>query len=244
MSESIDKSAPKRVRKAESPEVSGNQGGDQVAHALQVDWAKLPDALIPKIGVHLNKQAVMCLRCVNKSFRKELDASQDIKRPLKEIRADFKQDVRELKSGDEIPAYMYDDVQELTGHSDCVTSVTQLADGRIVSGSWDKTLRVWDLDKQEYDDGFVRVLTGHSNEVYSVTQLTDSRIVSGSEDTTLRVWDLDKQEHEDGYVRVLTGHTRYVTSVTQLSDGKIVSASGDNTLRVWGYVNPETGEAS
>jgi hypothetical protein len=152
MSESIDKSAPKRVRKAESPEVSGNQGGDQVAHALQVDWAKLPDALIPKIGVHLNKQAVMCLRCVNKAFRKELDASQDIKRPLKEIRADFKQDVRELTSNAEIPAYMYEDVQVLTGHTATISSVTQLADGRIVSGSGDGRLRVWGYVDPETGD--------------------------------------------------------------------------------------------
>ena len=31
----------------------------------------------------------------------------------------------------------------LTDHTDDVSSVTQLKDGRIVSGSWDRTLRVW-----------------------------------------------------------------------------------------------------
>jgi WD40 repeat protein len=60
----------------------------------------------------------------------------------------------------------------------------------------DKTLRVWDLDKQEDDDGFVRVLTGHTSCVTSVTQLADGKIVSGSGDGRLRVW---------GYVNPETG---------------------------------------
>ena len=94
---------------------------------------------------------------MNKAFRRELDASETIKRPLKEIRGDFKQEVGALTSGAPILPYMYDHVQELTGQTNFVLSVTQLTDGRIVSGSEDNTLRVWDLDKQEDQDGYVCV---------------------------------------------------------------------------------------
>ena len=88
-------------------------------------------------------------------------------------------------------------VQKLSGHTGPVYSVvTQLTDGRIVSGSRDNTLRVWDLGKSEDDDGFVQELSGHTDWVNSVTQLTDGRIVSGSTDKTLRVW---------GYVDPETG---------------------------------------
>ena len=86
--------------------------------------------------------------------------------------------------------------QVLSGHTDYIASVTQLKDGRIVSGSHDNTLRFWDLDKQAGDDGYVRVLSDHTDEVYTVTQLKDGRIVSGSADKTLRVW---------GYVASKTG---------------------------------------
>ena len=34
--------------------------------------------------------------------------------------------------------------RELRGHTDGVLCVVQLADGRVVSGSFDKSLRVWD----------------------------------------------------------------------------------------------------
>ena len=152
MSGTVDSLAPKRVRKAENPEVSGNQSTAQAADAFTPDWSELPKELIPKIGVFLNKQAVMRLRRTNKVFRRELDASETIKRPLKEIRGDFKQEVGALTSGAPILPYMYDHIQELSGHSHSVDSVTQLKDGRIVSGSWDRTLRVWGYVDPETGD--------------------------------------------------------------------------------------------
>ena len=89
MSGTIDSLAPKRVRRAENPEVSENQAGSQVAKAFQANWSELPEELIPKIGVFLKKQAVMRLRRTNKVFRTELDASETIKRPLKKNKRRF-----------------------------------------------------------------------------------------------------------------------------------------------------------
>ena len=196
MNGNLEISDPKRIRSAESPDVSETQAGAQAALAFHANWSDLPEGLIPKIGLFLNKQEVMRLRCMNTAFRRALDASETIKRPLTKIRDDFKQEVGALTSDTEIPAYMYEGGRELSGHTDTVCFVTQLTDGRIVSGSRDNTLRVWDLGKSEDDDGFVQELSGHTDWVNSVTQLTDGRIVSGSTDKTLRVW---------GYVDPETG---------------------------------------
>ncbi len=40
----------------------------------------------------------------------------------------------------------------------CVTSVAVMSDGRIVSGSEDKTIRVWNMESGES-----RVMTGHTS---------------------------------------------------------------------------------
>ena len=77
----------------------------------------------------------------------------------------------------------------LTGHVRGVTSVAITPDGsRIVSGSLDATIRIWDLAK---GTPVGEPLTGHAGEVTAVAVTPDGRrIVSGSLDATIRIWDL------------------------------------------------------
>ncbi|MEM9219928.1 MAG: hypothetical protein AAGD25_37075, partial [Cyanobacteria bacterium P01_F01_bin.150] len=56
---------------------------------------------------------------------------------------------------------------------------------RIVSGSLDNTVRLWDLNGNPIGEPF----QGHTSWVYSVGFSPDGqRIVSGSADTTVKVW--------------------------------------------------------
>jgi WD40 repeat protein len=77
-------------------------------------------------------------------------------------------------------------VGPLKGHSNYVASVAFSPDGcRIVSGSFDNTIRVWNA---ETGAGVMGPLKGHSGPVLSVAFSPDGhRIVSGSEDMTIRV---------------------------------------------------------
>ena len=74
----------------------------------------------------------------------------------------------------------------------------------IVSGSWDETVRVWDLESGE---PLGQPLEGHRDLVFDVTlgERKDGRriIVSGSVDKTVRVWDLESGE---ALGRPLEGH--------------------------------------
>ena len=58
---------------------------------------------------------------------------------------------------------------------------------RVVSGSGDKTVRVWEVATGTE----IVKLEGHTNTVMSVTWSPDgTRVVSGSLDKTVRVWDV------------------------------------------------------
>jgi WD40 repeat protein len=119
----------------------------------------------------------------------------------------------------------------LEGHTHSVTCMVALADGRMVSGSEDATLRVWNAATGECE----RTLEGHFDNVESLVALADGRVVSGSHDNTLRVWNVATGECE----LKLRGHTERVKCLVVLADGRVVSGSQDTTLRVW---NTATGE--
>lgn len=75
----------------------------------------------------------------------------------------------------------------MTGHTDMVTAVTFSPDGRrIVSGSADKSIRLWDADTRR---AIGAPLTGHTDGVLSVAVSPDGqRVISGASDDTIRAW--------------------------------------------------------
>ena len=76
----------------------------------------------------------------------------------------------------------------MVGHKQPVCHVQFSPDGRyIVSGSFDKSLKLWD----GYTGKFMFSFMGHVGAVYNVSWSTDSMyFVSASKDSTMKVWDI------------------------------------------------------
>jgi WD40 repeat protein len=96
---------------------------------------------------------------------------------------------------------------------------------RVVSGSDDATVRVWDVETCQ-----ATLLEGHTDGVRSVAFSPDgNRVVSGSYDKTVRVWDVKTCQ-----ATLLEGHADWVESVSFSPDGKlVVSGSFDGTIHIW-----------
>ena len=113
-------------------------------------------------------------------------------------------------------------------HSQGATSVAFSGDGtRAVSGSRDKTIKLWDVGTGD----LLRNFEGHADGVTSVSFSPDgTRLLSGSRDKTLKLWDAAKGD----LLRSLEGHTGQVTSVAFSPDGaQVLSGSVDKTLKLW-----------
>ncbi|NJK65980.1 MAG: serine/threonine protein kinase [Microcoleus sp. CSU_2_2] len=123
----------------------------------------------------------------------------------------------------------------LPGHSSFVNSLAISPDGKIlVSGSWDKTIKVWELETGE----LIGTLTGHSDRVNSVAISWDGRmLVSGSSDETIKFWNL----HIGDLLCTFPGHSMEVNSVAISPNGQIIASCGgsENTIKIW---NLRTGQ--
>lgn len=114
------------------------------------------------------------------------------------------------------------------GHSHIVQDVTISADGAYaLSGSWDKTLRLWDLETGESTKRF----DGHTGDVLSVSIARNLRqIVSASRDKTVKVWNTIGE-----CMHTLTAHKDWVSAVRFSPDAEtstVISASWDKTVKV------------
>ncbi|KAK7582831.1 hypothetical protein V3481_012129 [Fusarium oxysporum f. sp. vasinfectum] len=125
-------------------------------------------------------------------------------------------------------------LQTLEGHTSSVSSVVFSKDGRfIASGSWDKTVKMWNVATGEEE----RTLEGHTDEVLSVVFSNDGRLIaSGSGDNTIKIWNVATDEEE----QTLEGHTNSVTSVVFSNDDTLIaSGSCDNTIKIWDVATGE-----
>lgn len=131
---------------------------------------------------------------------------------------------------DNKPAYL----RKFCGHTDYVLPVAVSHDSKLVlSGSFDKTIRLWDRTTGEC----LRTFPGHMKRVQSVVFSHDSKLVlSGSDDETIKIWDGSTGE----CLHSLQGHSSFVRSVAFSHDSTILaSGSLDNTIKLW---NSATGE--
>ncbi|KAL6939927.1 hypothetical protein ACO0RG_003776 [Hanseniaspora osmophila] len=150
-----------------------------------------------------------------------------------------------------IPEFNEYFVGVLKGHTGSVRTLS--GHGKIViSGSYDHTLRVWDISTMKC----LYELVGHTHRIYSV--LYDhkrNRCISSSMDFAIRVWDLanignnnvdgslqnDTNESQHvldlskrivGSWKTLQGHTGLV-ALLSMSEEMIISAASDGTIRGW-----------
>jgi cytochrome c len=113
---------------------------------------------------------------------------------------------------------------ELAGHGGPVRAVAPLADGSIVSGSFDTSVIHWNPAT-----GAARaVLRFHTDAVNAAVALPDGGFATAGADARIAIW----QPGNPAPVLVLEGHTGPISALAANAT-HLASASWDRTVRVW-----------
>ncbi len=119
----------------------------------------------------------------------------------------------------------------LEGHADDVTGALILPDGRLASWSRDRTIRLWDIDREECTG----VLGGHAQGIDGVLVSGDGeRLVSWSHDEpSFRLWRLAAMEASPSPAAAGASTASAARGVRALADDRVASWHEDRTLRLW-----------
>ncbi|PLW45627.1 hypothetical protein PCANC_08392 [Puccinia coronata f. sp. avenae] len=116
--------------------------------------------------------------------------------------------------------------KKLKGHKDSIYCL-QMHDHHIITGSRDRTIKVWDTRTREC----TKTLVGHKGSVLCV-RVDSEVLLSGSSDTHVCVWDRQTWT----VVKELVGHQSGVLDLA-ISPAAFVSCSKDTTIKIWSRPN-------
>jgi len=96
-------------------------------------------------------------------------------------------------------------LKTLEGHTAAIRSVNFDRKGLLASGSYDKTVRLWEVST----GNCLKTLLGHTSYVNSVNFDTKGLLASGSGDRSIRLWEVST----GNCLKKLEGHTSYVNCI-------------------------------
>jgi WD40 repeat protein len=117
-------------------------------------------------------------------------------------------------------------VRTLVGHTEIVTSLAVGLDGKVYSGSWDRTIRVWSPD----DGALLQTLEGHEEKctVLALVVGLDGNVFSRSHICTVLVWSGDT----GALLHTLTVHAR-IDSLAVSANGRLYGGLADGSILCW-----------
>ncbi len=118
-------------------------------------------------------------------------------------------------------------IRTLQGHNGYVTCLAVLPKhNQILSGSTDKTLKLWDLQTGEC----LRTFVGHEGTVEKILLVPNSSLaISCSADLTIKLWELSKED----CLKTFVGHKAEILDLKINKHKQIISASIDRNIKVW-----------
>ena len=118
------------------------------------------------------------------------------------------------------------------GHKGTVFCLAEIEKNKLLSGSEDRTIKLWDLTLEEC----IKTLEDpYDSKINCLYVLKDPGfIVTGGDDNLLKIWNV----YSTYVPNILSGHECTIWSIVSINDDDSIIASGssDNTIKIWDLI--------
>lgn len=137
-----------------------------------------------------------------------------------------------LTSGKDQHIYLIDNSGNpekiLEGHTGLVNMVRPISATTCISGSWDGTAKIWNLD----DNSCIQTLDGFSHAV-AVFVAPNGDIITGSQDQFIKIYAFKHRKYEQ--FKKFKAHDDIIRNFADYSPVGFVSCSNDSKIKIWTY---------
>ena len=117
-----------------------------------------------------------------------------------------------------------------TGHLEKVVSLIELNSGKIASGSYDNTIRIWNVLTSKEDK-----IINEKGRIFALLEFDSNKLLCGTSNNEINLWDLNSDDEKCLFS--FKGHQLWINCLVKCNNCYFASASNDTYIKIWDYFN-------
>ena len=117
-------------------------------------------------------------------------------------------------------------------HKDKIVCMTELFDRKVATGSYDNTIKIWNLNL--FNTNCEKTITEEGN-VFCLIEFENNMLLSGTNKNNINLFNLNNKMNNK--IFTFKGHNLWVNNLVKLNNKYFASSSNDNQIRIWDYYN-------